>query len=110
MATMRDIAQLIANRIAPPNPIMVGQLIQDLGTNADTPMVTVALGEAERRAVYLPPHAITPECGVFVARMSADLSSPLIVLATNIQVGPWGGGAANTAYGEGEYGTGPYGA
>ena len=66
----------------------------------DTPIITVTSGNALRRAVYLPPHAIIEGGNVFVMRIGPELTADVVILATNYQVssdGVWGTGSRNWA-------------
>jgi hypothetical protein len=100
-ATFEDIAALLAAQIPRPNPVRGGVIDGDLYLTNDSPIVAVQTGDALRKAVYLPPHAIQPGGPVFVMRMSSALTSDLVVIATNVQAG---GGL-----GTGGLGTGPLG-
>jgi hypothetical protein len=84
--TIRDIAELIANAILRQNPTVPAVITADLGLVNDTPLVSVSVGGATRQAIYPLPTPIQVGGNVFVARMSADLTSPLVVVASNYQV------------------------
>lgn len=107
MAGYREIAQLIAARVRRPNPIVGGQIVADGGLANDTPVVTVSVGGATRRAVYLAPHAVQEGGHVFVTRLGPDAGAPLAVIATNYQVtsdGVWGTGTRPWGAGGGVWG------
>jgi hypothetical protein len=92
--TYADIAALIAAQIPRPNPVRGGVIDSDLYLTNDSPIVAVQTGDALRKAVYLPPHAIQPGGPVFVMRMGPSLTADLVVVATNYQArGGWGGAA-----------------
>ena len=105
MRTMRDVAALLASRLLAPNPVQAGTIAADLGLSNGTPTVSVTLGDATRRALYLPPAAIVVGGHVFVAPLDGRADAPLAVIATNYQVA----GATPSGYGNGGYGSIPYG-
>ena len=104
--TIADVARLIADAILRQNPTVPAVITADLGLVNSTPLVSVSVGGATRQAIYPLPTAIQVGGGCFVARMSADLTSPLVVIASNYQVQP---GTASSGYGGAGFGAGGYG-
>lgn len=87
MTGAERIAQLIAAHIRRANPIVGAALVADLGLSNNTPVVSVSVGGTVRKAVYLAPHAPQEGYPVFVCRMGSDTAAPLVVLASNFQIG-----------------------
>ncbi len=86
MTTIKDVAALLARYLVPANPIIPAEIITDLGVgDGGTPMVVISAGDAARRAIYLPPHAIVEGGKVFAMRLGHRLTDPFCVIATNLQ-------------------------
>jgi hypothetical protein len=103
---INDIAALIAGAIWRRNDIVPAVITADLGLVNATPQVSVSVGGATRQAIYACPNAIQLK-GCFVVGLSADRTSPLVVVASNYQVplpaggsGFGGGGFGESGYGE----------
>lgn len=89
--SINDIAALIARHVPAPNPLFGAVITTDLGLVDGAPIVLVRVGDATRRATYLPPYAVQlGNC--FVARLDATPTAPLVIFSTNYQV-PVAGGA-----------------
>lgn len=110
MAGYAEIAALIARRVRRRNDIVGATIVEAGALSNDTPTVTVRVGGASRRAIYLPPHAPVAGGPVFVCRAGSETAAPIIVIASNFQVtgntdGNWGSGSRAWGTGSGLWGS-----